>query len=545
MYRRNFITSIKKFLLSLGVELVPFASTVTYLLVSTATPSRRAFFVVSFVYFAYLVYHTSSIKKTIFYSFFPFWLLNVGREFLFVAVPHEAIRSPLYWEGRIITFIFSPFFILSITTIVVVYALVSGNLLKNIYKWIIPFPICQLFRVIFRPIIRQKNPIMGNDVPHGLRYKYLLFFLITFVLFFVSSSLSAYFPDLSLLYTTTEFSFLAWLMLAVVTFRNSSNKEVIKMLTTLFFIFFVMLILEAGITYLQFIKQGVIGLTVEKVLTIPAFGFGADENRLYFRPVGLSYHANSLANWQVSLLTTIILLWLTIQKILPKRISNFFIVSSIVLSVSTIVLTLSRSAYLSLIMFLLLLFIFNYKTTLKALRFTLNYFQKLKIPILILGAYFIYVISNRAFNTLFSLSETGGLTTRQTQISEAIQLIRGSPLLGVGNGMFISASYDFNPQGVVRFFPEYVHNGFILFIAERGLLPLVTYILGIYYLYKSVKESLFPKTVQLVIISGVIANYVMMLFQPFVNLFSLNILVTALLIEVKRHAKRYKQKLSL
>lgn len=542
---RNIILSVRNFPSSLQVDAAPLVSTTLYLLVSAVIPSRRVFFVVSFIYFVYLIYHTGSIRKTIFYSFFPFWLLNVGREFLFVAVPAEAIRTPLYWEGRIIVFIFSPFFIVSVTTIVVLYALVLGNLLRRIYNWISHLSVGHFIYTIYNPIIRQKSLIMRDISVQVLGYKYLIFFLITFALFFFSSSLSTYFPGLSLLYTTTEYSFLAWLIIAIMTLGNCPKKDVDKMLVTFFFILFTMLVLEAGVTYLQFFKRGVIGLTIEKVSTIPAFGYGADEDQLFFRPVGLSYHANSLANWQVSLLTTIILLWLTIKNLLPKKISDFIIVVSVGLSVSVITLTLSRSAYLSLAIFLLLQFLFNYKTTLIALRFTLNYFQKLKIPILMLGIYFIYVISDRVFNTLFSLSETGGLTTRQTQISEAIQLIRGSPLLGVGNGMFISASYDFNPEGVVRFFPEYVHNGFILFIAERGLLPLISYLIGIYYLFKSVKEALFSKTVQLIIIGGLIANYAMMLFQPFVNMFSLNILITVLLIEAKSHARKYKEILSL
>jgi hypothetical protein len=298
-----------------------------------------------------------------------------------------------------------------------------------------------------------------------------------------------------------------------------------------------MLVLEAGITYMQYIKHGVMGLAVEKQTTIPTFGFGADEDQLSFRPIGLSYHANSLANWQVALLSSIILLWLTIKSSLPNKISNFMIITSTILSVSIIILTISRSAYLSLAIFLATLLIFNYTTTIKIIKFVLNYFDKFKIPILIVGIFFIYLISGRAYYSLYSLSKTGGLATRESQISSVMQLVYLSPLLGVGNGTSISASYNFNPLGPIKYFPEYVHNGFVLFVVERGILPTITYLIGLYFLFKTINTSVYSKTFKLTMVAGFLAVYAMMLFQPFVNLFSLNILVTCILLDTKNYAK--------
>lgn len=492
-------------------------STYLYLIFSLTMPNKRFFFILSFIYFVYLIYTTASVKKAIIYSFLPFWLLNVGREFLFVAVPQEAIKSPLYIEGRIINFVFSPFFILAITTISIVYATLFSSLIK----------------------IRNLTGSKLKDATSQLRIdKYILFFLLTFLLFFISSATSSYFTELSFLYTISEFSFFSWLFLGIITIRVSSRHEVRKLLTTLLFILFGMLVLEALIVYLQLFKRSTVGLTIEKVATIPSFGFGADENQLQFRPVGLRYHANALANKQISLLVTIILLWLMTKRSLSKKLANFIIVATIGLTGTVIIITQSRSAYLSLAIFSAILLIFNYKEVIKAFKFALVYLERLKIPILIVGLFFIFIILDRAFGSLFTLGETGGLNTRGDQIKEAIQLTRTSPILGVGNGMFISALYDFNPQGVVRFFPEYVHNGFILFFSERGILAAITYSIGVLYLFKLIRKSKFIKTTQLVITGGFVATYAMMAFQPFINIFSLNILIVGLLVEFQNHGKR-------
>ena len=536
---QDFILSLKKLLLISKVEIIPLLSTYLYLLVSVASPSRRVFFVVSFFYFVYLIYSTSSINKAIIYSFFPLWLLNVGREFLFVVVPREAIKSPLYWEGRTISFTLSPFFILSIITINIVYIYVFRKVFLVIINWSFYHKINHFIKDIIGRHYRQNKFNMRKLDTQLFVNEYLLFFLIMFALIFISSASSTYFTGLSFLYTAVEFSFLAWLILAILTLRRYSKKKVESILITLLFILFGMLVLESSITYLQVLKRGVLGLIIEKVSVVPSFGFGADENRLQFRPVGLSYHANSLANWQISLLSTIILLWLTVKHLLSKNISNFLIFASIGLSVSVIVLTLSRSAYLSLFLFAFIFILFNFETSLKAVRFALGYLQKFKIPLLVIFVYLIFMISDRALNTLFTLGETGGLKTRQVQIEEAIQIIRSSYYLGVGNGMFISASYDFNPEGVVKYFPEYIHNGFILFLAERGFIAGIFYLLGLYFLLRSVTFSFLTKNFRLIIVSGIVANYVMMLFQPFVNFLSLNILITGLLVEIKNHGERY------
>jgi len=477
--------------------------TSVYLITATLSPSHKVFFVISFLYFLSLVYWTSSVKKAILYAFFPFWLFGVGRAFVFPVIPPKVVESSLYWgEGRSLIFEFSPFFILAVTSLAVMFI----HILENKFKLSIPV--------------------------------FALFFLITYALHIISATNSPYLSNLSLIYTISEFSFLIWMLLALVIVQSASKNQRNKILTTLFMVFFGMLILESSITFLQITKRSLLGLSVEKVPSIPSFGAGAEESPFQFRPVGLSYHANSLANWVVALLFAMLTLWFQIKNTIPRHISSFLVTTTLSLSFVVILLTLSRSAYLSLLIFIGIFLIFNRPMLIKTVKFAAKYFQNLKVPILLVLIYFSFILPDRILSTLFSFTEIGGITTRLDQLTEAVELVHSSPLFGVGIGMFIPASFDFNPQGVMRYFPENIHQGYVLFLAERGILAAITYLIALYLLIKSITRLSFSKTFRLLVVAGIIANYVMMLFQPFINTLSVNILIAGVLIGAKSNEKK-------
>lgn len=469
--------------------------TFLYLLITIFSPSHKFVFVISSIYFLLMVYLTGSIIKTIFYSFFPLWLFRVGREFVFTAVPPESIESAFYWgEGRNLTFELTAFFILGITSVFVLVAL----------------------------YIKKRGRILMPN--------FLLFFLVTFLLHFISSALSTSGGVLSFLYTISEFSYLVWLLFAIYLIRSVKSSGKVEILTTLFLILFGILVLEAGVTLLQVANRSVLGLSVEKVLTTPSFGAGAEESALLYRPIGLNYHANGLANWVIALFYAMLLLWFRVKGVFPKYVSSLLITTTVGLSVLVILLTLSRSAYLGLFISFVAFYLFDRNSLLKAKSFLLRYLKNFKIPILVILIFLSFIIVNRVLSSIYSFDETGGFSTRREQVVEAMELVRTKPALGVGIGMFIPSIFDFNPQGSVRYFPENIHNGFVLYLAERGLLAMFLYIIGIYLFLRIVVSIRLSKTVKLLIISGIISNYVMMLFQPFVNTLSINILVAGLIL---------------
>lgn len=476
-------------------------ATYLYLLISLITPTHKLLFVVSFVFFVTLLLITTSIEQAIIYSFFPFLLFNVGRDFTINVVPASAVLSPLYWDGRNIVFEFSPFFILAITSI---------------------FILAVLF---FKRGLKAKTPL------------FFYLFLGSYALHFVSTLKSPYLRELSLAFLVSEFAFLVWLFIAFFLVSRLSVKMKRELLVSLLFIFVGLVFLESSVTIAQVIKRSVLGLSIEKVDSIPSFGYGIDENPLLFRPVGLNYHANSLANWHVLLMPAVLLLWIKVKNFIPSRISKLTMVLYLSLSLTTILLTLSRSAFLSVGIFVLLFFVFERQVLEKAIKFSLRYFRNYKILILVSLIYFSFVLPDRIFRSLYSFSETGGFATRKEQIVEALDLIRIYPLWGVGIRMFIPASYDLWPKGVVSYFPEDIHNGFILYVAERGLVATFIYLIGLYYMTKCIVKYEHSKVVRLIMFYSVIASFAMMAFQPFINTMSVGVLVTALILGSKVYEK--------
>jgi len=474
--------------------------TYLYLIITLFSPSHKIVFILSALYFLLLFFLTGSIINTIFYSFYPFWLFRVGRDFVFEVVPKEGVASPLYWgEGRSLGFVFSPFFILVATSLVI------------------------YFFIILKDRLRFSVPV------------FVIFFLITYVLHFLSAINSPYLGGLSLIYTIHEFSFLIWMLIGLSIFKKLQSFKKNKILTTLLLILFGMLILESSVVFLQVAKRSVLGLKVEKVASIPYFRAGAEESGLSFRPVGLSYHPNELANWYVAAVFAIFLLWYKIKDTIPKNLAHFLIVSSATLSLVVILLTLSRSAYLALFITIVIFWLFDRANLIKSVKFLSSYLKNFKVPILLIFIYFSFILPGRIYGSLYSFSETGGLKTRLEQLKEALNLIRSpSFLTGVGEGMYIPALYDFNPQGNIRFFPEDIHNGFLLFLAERGIVAFFIYLVAIYFLLRSIIKYEQSKTVRLLMIGGLISNYIMMLFQPFINTLPLNLLITGLLLKTKK-----------
>ena len=476
-------------------------ATYLYLLISLITPTHKLFFVASSVFFVALFLITTSIEETIIYAFFPFFLLNVGRDFTINVVPASAVLSPLYWDGRSIVFEFSPFFILAITSIFILVILFIKQGLK------------------------AKPPL------------FLYLFLGSYALHFVSALKSPYLRELSLAFTVSEFAFLAWLFIAYFLLSRIPTKMKTELLVSLLFIFVGLVVLESSITIAQVIRGSVLNLSIEKVDSIPSFGYGIDENPLLFRPVGLNYHANSLANWQVLLMPAVLLLWIKLKNFIPSRISKLTIVLYLSLSLTTILLTLSRSAFLSVVILFLLFVVFERKRLSKAIKFSLKYLRNYKILILAALIYFSFVLPDRIFRSLYSFSGSGGFATRKEQLVEALDLIRIFPLWGVGIRMFIPASYDLWPKGVMSYFPEDIHNGFVLYVAERGLIATFIYLIGLYCMMKCIVKYERSKVVRLIMFYSVIASFVMMTFQPFINTMSVGVLVTALMLGGKVYEK--------
>ena len=450
-------------------------------------PNNKFFFIWSALFFSFLLLFSNSIEEVLIFLFWPFFIFETGQAYTKTVIPREVLDSNIYWNGRSLLFVFSPFFILTITMLII--------LILSFFSKRFKFSISKT--VLF----------------------YLLSFL--FALFGVSKSILFNFSFLNYF---IAFSFILWIIFTSSYISSNEKKKREFIYVILFWIFFFLLNMEFLVVIFQFFKHDVLGLLVEKAIAIPSFGFGSDEFSA-FRPVGFQYHANSLANWFLSLFFIFPLFFSVLEKRFKtpvlKRI--YFLIYIELLAV--IFSTLSRSAYLALFVLLGSLFLFANNFLRSILKDTLLYLDKIKIILLILSLFLFKYIPERIIRTSYSFVEGGGAKTRFLQFRDAFNLIKMNPYFGVGIGLFIPAMWYFIPGGEITKFPENVHNGFLLFIAERGLISFIFSFLAISFLFKKLLDSNYHKNLKLILSFGILSNFLMMFFQPFDNMLSANIML--------------------
>nr|MBP7741027.1 hypothetical protein [Candidatus Woesebacteria bacterium] len=98
-----------------------------------------------------------------------------------------------------------------------------------------------------------------------------------------------------------------------------------------------------------------------------------------------------------------------------------------------------------------------------------------------------------------------------------------NPVLGVGAGMFIPAAFEQNVTKVMSYFPESVHNGFLLFMSESGFIAFILYVCGLYSLIWIAQKSHLSGFF-LVTMMAILANFIVMLFQPFAGILPLAVI---------------------
>lgn len=288
--------------------------------------------------------------------------------------------------------------------------------------------------------------------------------------------------------------------------------------------------METSITSLQYVRRGVLGLNIEGTRSVAPFGFGPDENPLQFRPVGLTYHANMLSGRSVALLYAMMLMVNVLSGKRGGRKMKYLSWFGIALCVFTIVLTQSRIGYASIVLPLAGL-VFLHKATVSSLFHEL---YKKASPYLLYFVPFIalasFILTDRLLYLQYIFAESAGWKTRLLLIQEAIKLIVRYPWLGVGTGMFIPAA--FNEQryenipdiSIMRYFPEGVHNGFLLLAAENGIVSLLVFIGILFLIGRELVIGRFTFTTKSFIIAGIIANLIFMTAQPVGMNFPVNII---------------------
>lgn len=465
-----------------------------FLLGSVLVPNNKALFVWAGVFILALFYLTRSTILTMVLASVPLSIIQVGQLYQLLVIPANELVHPFYADGRMIYFSFTPWWALSLAMI----------------------------------ILLGLSLLVCRNSSRGLSW-FVVGFLLLVLLSVETSARSEFFPNLSMIYNISDMGMVAWYWLLVIgssVWYRKWRKRYWQSLNWLLGCVALTVLFQGLVTIVQYVIRSPLGLTIEQVGAVPIFGLGADENPLAFRPVGLEAHANMLANQIVGFLFVALLLmvWLGEQNRL-SRLVRIGVVSSLWMGVVIIALSLSRAAYLALVMAGIILWIGWGKLIEQRAMAVVETLKKHKLLVAAGGGVLCLSVIDRTYRTIFSLTQTGGVFFRNQLLMITMEMVKQHPLEGVGRGMFIVAMHAIDPKGIVRYFPEAVHNGWLLLVAERGIVALVLVVAIQMLVVRQVLFGSLSNKVKSAMIAGFLAQGVMSVFHPFENVITFHMLI--------------------
>lgn len=433
-------------------------------------PDNKFVFLISFLHLATLVIFLKNVIKSFLFAYLPWYVFDHGRVFEAILVPIEVIQSPSYSSPVTSVFQLSPFFILSVLMFFCLFMIKNIHFTRLKSKSIIGVLLVLFFYCIVRSI---------------------------------SAILTEYNEFFSFMYVFKELSILFWMIL-IWSELNISKDNAKFILGNILAIIGILFSIEAMLAVGQLFAGGYFGLHVERAHYISQFGLGADENASLLRVSGFWSHPNELADWLVRLTTAGFLLIHTLtNEITGKKFDKILVIFLIVLSIISAI-TLNRVTIITLTFTVFLyknqvaLAILNFESRIKTL--LKSFFGKITVIFIITATFFVSLrIGQRLYLTLFSLNEYGGFTTRLSQYEEAFELLFKKPIFGAGPDMFTAALYQWMPNGEILFFPEKVHNGFLLIATESGVLAFLLVIFLFVFMLKSAVETKYKNIAYIII----------------------------------------------
>ena len=429
------------------------------------------FFILIFVFYLF----NKSFKKSLLFAYLASWPINVGKTYVF-----EFVHS---WQ---LNLSFRPYGI-------------ADTIVISIREVLMVL----MLAILVREFFMGKRRVFKFDRLSLLLAGYFLSLVL-------SSVLGSIRPDISLILSFYSVSplILYWYVRNLI----EENKN-------LFFpslaIFLSIIILEFVFAGTQFILRNPIGLSIEESQNFLPMDQSLEAEILGFRPVGTFSHANGLANFLLIFLFIFLPSMFGIMKITPY---------AFLFALGGILLTLSRSAWLSFVFFLIIfLFVIEkkWRVRLKISKGIKRLFF-LSFPVTL--PFLIFLLIPRLVNSFYAFDIYGGGYTRVELIKEAVETIIQYPLFGVGLGMEILHYYQNSLGGyggIASYFPEAVHNGYLSLFVQAGIFPLIFFLLISIVVFRGLIKSLrtekevFRRILTLSLICGLGSIYLNGFIQPF------------------------------
>ena len=279
-----------------------------------------------------------------------------------------------------------------------------------------------------------------------------------------------------------EFSFLVFFVAN--NFRGF-NKRI------LFFLFLTGIIFESLLSFFQYLNQGSIGGILyflgERTFNAqtPGIANASINGQLFLRPYATFSHPNVLAAFLVIAMLYLFLLF-------KKKIKIYLLVG-ISLGTIALFLTLSRTAIILWIVYLIILFGIYFAKKYKN-GFSNKKFLIITVAFLALIAFSYFIFQNSFLWQRFSLTKLSdeSLIQREQLLNQSFQMIKASPVFGVGlNNCFNNLSFSNNQLSISLIQP--VHNIFLLIFAETGVVGFCFFMLLFYKVIIRVLFNSFKK----------------------------------------------------
>ncbi len=444
------------------------ASLFLLFLIWFVNPTNKFLLIIFLVYLLILSLKLKSLSLGAFFTFILSSIFLVGKDYFFQLhdlrqLPYLKILYPLGLFEKV-----------TITTSDVIFSIFLISLIPLLKKTKISIKNLQIldFLIIIFIIFGLITDILSS------RYVYLSLFL-----------------KKSLLQSVAIYFYLRFL--------NIDHKFTYK---SIVIVFTAIVFFESFLVLQQFVNSSPLGKNYEIQRTAQLFGSASDESSFTFRPNGTFYHANDLGLFLSSLLPFIFIEFLINKK--GGYVVGFF------LGTLAVVLTLSRSAWLGISLgFLYLLFVIEYKKKINLLE---KFFRKKYLIFLVILTPLVLYILPRIAQTAFSFQESGGLYLRIRQVQESWELLKSSPLLGIGTGMSVVEAIERNKRGIFSIFPNPVHNYYVLLLVENGLALFFLFLLVVIYGIKKIVVQ-YKSLLASAALSSLIVILIGALFQPAFN----------------------------
>jgi len=352
------------------------------------------------------------------------------------------------------------------------------------------------------PIVINKS--FGSRVAYhsgGPSSLYFTFYDFTIFLLFLLWLAEAPFSKIKSSLSRLDLCFFGLIIMAFLSMLNAKNVQLsFYMIFRFVIIYFIFYYLKNALDVKSDLKPIILsllfGLTLESFIGVSQYFsggllglnlLGESEKTVSFRSIlrigGTLGHPNNLAKYLVLLIPLPVSLFLFVSLKKIYRILCFLI---IFLSIFTLVLTLSRAAWIAFIFSMFVLILLGVKA---------RFFNLSKLLLIVLSS--ITLISAIAFGfhemievRLFT-GDYGSARSRISQMKVALNIIKHHPFIGVGiNNYFeVMHLYDNTFEMITLTLQHIVHNSYLLIASEMGLPALFFFFLFVIFLFKYVVDK--------------------------------------------------------